>query len=99
MGCAMVACVHIPVQNSEEEVEVALDQLPRDASDILDILKAEQAPLDIWLIIAVRTLPPTPRFCLLAIAVACLARCFSVPSNACLSVYLLSLGVRNCGNR
>ncbi|MQM09698.1 hypothetical protein Taro_042575 [Colocasia esculenta] len=48
----MVACVHIPVQNSEEEVEVALDQLPRDASDILDILKAEQAPLDIWLIIA-----------------------------------------------
>ncbi|XP_078429953.1 binding protein [Wolffia australiana] len=48
----MVARVHIPVQNSSEEVEVALDQLPRDASDILDILKAEQAPLDIWLIIA-----------------------------------------------
>ncbi|CAK7352480.1 unnamed protein product [Dovyalis caffra] len=38
--------------NSEEEVRVALDQLPRDASDILDILKAEQAPLDLWLIIA-----------------------------------------------
>ncbi|CAA6659094.1 unnamed protein product [Spirodela intermedia] len=48
----MVTRVHIPVQNSAEEVEVALDQLPRDASDILDILKAEQAPLDIWLIIA-----------------------------------------------
>ncbi|CAN4084659.1 unnamed protein product [Withania somnifera] len=47
-----MACVYIPVQNSEEEVRVALDQLPRDASDILDILKAEQAPLDIWLIIA-----------------------------------------------
>lgn len=31
---------------------MALDQLPRDASDILDILKAEQAPLDLWLIIA-----------------------------------------------
>ncbi|XP_061352499.1 protein CTR9 homolog isoform X1 [Gastrolobium bilobum] len=44
--------VYIPVQNSEEEVRVALDQLPRDASDILDILKAEQAPLDLWLIIA-----------------------------------------------
>lgn len=29
-----------------------MDQLPRDASDILDILKAEQAPLDVWLIIA-----------------------------------------------
>lgn len=48
-----MACVYIPVQNSEEEVRVALDQLPRDASDILDILKAEQAPLDLWLVIAV----------------------------------------------
>nr|GEW82826.1 protein CTR9 homolog [Tanacetum cinerariifolium] len=38
--------------NSEEEVRVALDQLPRDATDILDILKAEQAPLHLWLIIA-----------------------------------------------
>ncbi|CAH1439726.1 unnamed protein product, partial [Lactuca virosa] len=27
--------------NSEEEVRVALDQLPRDATDILDILKAK----------------------------------------------------------
>ncbi|KAK6944759.1 Tetratricopeptide repeat [Dillenia turbinata] len=43
---------YIPVQNSEEEVRVYLDQLPRDASDILDILKAEQAPLDLWLVIA-----------------------------------------------
>lgn len=47
-----MGCVYIPVQNSEEEVRVALDQLPRDATDILDILKAEQAPLNIWLIIA-----------------------------------------------
>ncbi|WZY84448.1 hypothetical protein YC2023_030832 [Brassica napus] len=47
-----MASVYIPVQNSEEEVRVVLDQLPRDASDILDILKAEQAPLDLWLIIA-----------------------------------------------
>ncbi|KAI3864291.1 hypothetical protein MKX03_006124 [Papaver bracteatum] len=47
-----MACVYIPVQNSEEEVRVTLDSLPRDASDILDILKAEQAPLDLWLIIA-----------------------------------------------
>ncbi|GJS58301.1 protein CTR9 [Tanacetum coccineum] len=46
------ASVYIPVQNSEEEVRVALDQLPRDATDILDILKAEQAPLHLWLIIA-----------------------------------------------
>jgi len=47
-----MGCVYIPVQNSEEEVRVALDQLPKDATDILDILKAEQAPLNIWLIIA-----------------------------------------------
>ncbi|XP_020084440.1 protein CTR9 homolog isoform X2 [Ananas comosus] len=47
-----MASVYIPVQNSEEEVRVALDQLPRDATDILDILKAEQAPLHLWLIIA-----------------------------------------------
>ncbi|KFK39891.1 rna polymerase-associated protein ctr9 [Arabis alpina] len=47
-----MASVYIPVQNSEEEVRVVLDQLPRDASDILDILKAEQAPLDLWLVIA-----------------------------------------------
>lgn len=52
---AAMASVYIPVQNSEEEVRVVLDQLPRDASDILDILKAEQAPLDLWLIIAVRS--------------------------------------------
>ncbi|KAK9099493.1 hypothetical protein Syun_026538 [Stephania yunnanensis] len=48
-----MASVYIPVQNSEEEVRVSLEQLPRDASDILDILKAEQAPLDLWLVIAV----------------------------------------------
>ncbi|KAL2945182.1 Protein CTR9-like protein [Bienertia sinuspersici] len=47
-----MASVYIPVQNSEEEVRVSLDQLPRDATDILDILKAEQAPLDLWLVIA-----------------------------------------------
>lgn len=47
-----MAALYIPVQASEEEVKVALDSLPRDASDILDILKAEQAPLDLWLIIA-----------------------------------------------
>ncbi|GJN40663.1 hypothetical protein PR202_gb29920 [Eleusine coracana subsp. coracana] len=47
-----MASVYIPVQGTAEEVRVALDQLPNDASDILDILKAEQAPLHLWLIIA-----------------------------------------------
>ncbi|CAL9062608.1 unnamed protein product [Musa banksii] len=48
----MGGVVYIPVQNSEEEVMVALDHLPRDATDMIDILKAEQAPLHLWLIIA-----------------------------------------------
>lgn len=47
-----MGCVYIPVQNTKEEVRVELDQLPKDATDILDILKAEQAPLHLWLIIA-----------------------------------------------
>ncbi|KAL3681937.1 hypothetical protein R1sor_024893 [Riccia sorocarpa] len=48
----LMGYVYIPVQNSREEVRVALDQLPRDATDILDILKAEQAPLNLWLTFA-----------------------------------------------
>lgn len=48
-----MACVYIPVQNTSEEVRVYLEQLPRDATDILDILKAEQAPLNLWLTFAV----------------------------------------------
>ncbi|KAF9599832.1 hypothetical protein IFM89_001778 [Coptis chinensis] len=47
-----MGCVYIPVQHSDEEVRVVLNQLPLDANDILDILKAEQASLDLWLIIA-----------------------------------------------
>lgn len=47
-----MACVYIPVQNTSEEVRVALEQLPADATDILDILKAEQAPLNLWLTFA-----------------------------------------------
>lgn len=56
-----MAFVYIPVQNSSEEVRVALDQLPRDATDILDILKAEQAPLNLWLTFAVLK-PSIPSF-------------------------------------
>eukprot|EP00249_Psilotum_nudum_P022980 c28709_g2_i1 orf=3-506(-) len=47
-----MGCVYIPVQNSSEEVRVDFEQLPRDATDILDILKAEQAPLNLWLVFA-----------------------------------------------
>jgi hypothetical protein len=43
----------IPIRNSEESVEVRLEELPEDPSDILDILKAEVAPLEVWLKFAV----------------------------------------------
>lgn len=43
----------IPVQGSEEVVEVQVSELPDDANDIVDILQAEMAPLDLWLKFAV----------------------------------------------
>ena len=43
----------IPVQNSEEVVEVPVDELPEDENDVIDILQAEVAPLDLWLRFAV----------------------------------------------
>ena len=46
--------IMIPVRDSEELVRVNLDELPKDADEIIDILKAEFAPLDIWLKFAVR---------------------------------------------
>lgn len=50
---AAARSLYIPIRNSEEQVEVELDNLPEDDNDILEILKAEQAPLDLWLAIAV----------------------------------------------
>lgn len=43
----------IPVQNSEEVVEVPVDELPEDENDVIDILQAELAPLELWLRFAV----------------------------------------------
>lgn len=45
--------IMIPVKNLDEQVEIFTDELPEDAADILDILKAEIAPLDLWLRFAV----------------------------------------------
>lgn len=39
----------IPVYNSDELVEVPLDNLPEVVDDVIDILKAEGAPLALWL--------------------------------------------------
>jgi len=47
--------IMIPVRDSEELVRVNLDELPKDAEEIIEILKAEFAPLDIWLKFAVCT--------------------------------------------
>ena len=44
----------IPVRQSGEMVEVFVDELPDDVNEVLDILKAEIAPLHHWLEFAVR---------------------------------------------
>ncbi|CAM9129407.1 unnamed protein product, partial [Choristocarpus tenellus] len=46
-------CIRIPVRGAEQRVEVYTDELPNDYNDVVDVLKAEIAPLDIWLRFAV----------------------------------------------
>lgn len=42
--------IYIPVAGlSDEVVAVPLSELPAEAEDLLDILKAEEAPLSVWL--------------------------------------------------
>ena len=43
----------IPVYNSDEVVEVSANELPDDEGEVIDILQAELAPLDLWLRFAV----------------------------------------------
>ncbi|KAH9160624.1 hypothetical protein LEN26_001770 [Aphanomyces euteiches] len=43
----------IPVKNSDEWVEMFSDELPEDSNDIMDILRAEIAPLEVWLNVAI----------------------------------------------
>lgn len=43
----------IPVHNSDEVVEVQIMELPDDENEIVEILMAELAPLDLWLRFAV----------------------------------------------
>ena len=49
-----MSVISIPIANSEETVEIACSELPDDANEILDLLKGEIVPLEIWLKIAVR---------------------------------------------
>ena len=50
-GSQQVEQLLIPIANSDrqEHVVVYLDHLPPDAEDIIDILKAEEAPISLWL--------------------------------------------------
>ena len=48
-----MATILIPVHNSEEVVEVDVNELPEDENEIIDILQGELAPLDLWLRFAV----------------------------------------------
>jgi hypothetical protein len=44
--------IYIPIGDTNEAVEVAVDDLPDDEGEILGILQAELAPLDVWLHVA-----------------------------------------------
>jgi hypothetical protein len=44
-----VSNLSIPVAGSNEVVTIPLDELPEEAEDLLDILRAEEAPLALWL--------------------------------------------------
>ena len=44
--------VLIPLRQAQEDLEIPLDNLP-DVKDVMDILKTEMPPLQIWLALAV----------------------------------------------
>ena len=41
--------LYIPVASTDEVVAVPIEELPEEAEDLLDILKAEEAPLSLWI--------------------------------------------------
>jgi hypothetical protein len=64
--------MYIPIRESREAVMVDATDLPPDENDILDVLKAEIAPLNLWLRFAVRV------FHLLLLSFFCLPPIFSL---------------------
>lgn len=42
-------CISIPVQDSDELVVVSTSELPAEPEDLLELLKGELAPLNLWL--------------------------------------------------
>ena len=63
-------CIRIPVRGANQTVEVYTDELPGDYNDVVDVLKAEIAPLDIWLRFSVRKLS-WPMSCPCCLYTAC----------------------------
>ena len=44
--------IYVPVRFSSDVIELRKDSLPADADDVLDIFRAEAAPLSLWLEVA-----------------------------------------------
>ena len=38
----------VPIPGSDEAVEIPLSALPQDSEEVLDVLRAENAPLKLW---------------------------------------------------
>ena len=38
----------VPIPGSDEAVEISLSSLPQDSEEVLDVLRAENAPLKLW---------------------------------------------------
>ena len=43
------AYISIPVQGTDEQVLVSTSELPSEPEDLLELLKGEFAPLNVWL--------------------------------------------------
>lgn len=44
-----MSAIQIPVRDSDEVVEISLSDLPNEIDDVIGILQAELAPIDIWI--------------------------------------------------
>ena len=45
--------IHIPVNHGTEHIEIPINDLPEDSSEIIQILKDEEVSLNVWLMCAV----------------------------------------------
>lgn len=52
MDTGNVHRLHIPVLKSPEVVSIHLDHLPNESDEVVEVLKAEEAPVGIWMDLA-----------------------------------------------